>query len=203
MRGLILLTDHMLRRTYSHVRERNVVGGLGTDVKKLVWQLVNQRSSHRVVSIWGMGGLGKTTIAKEVYHHNIVRKHFECFAWVCVSQGFLSRDVLKEILTKLIGSTDEQRGEFARMNMQEIAQRLYTTQQEKKCLVVLDDIWSCEAWDSLNVGFPLEETKSKILLTTRYREVALHAQRNGNREVARADSNRSLYEARALKDDES
>lgn len=77
--------NRMLRRTYSPVRKQNVVG-LVKDVRQLVRHLLaeDQKSSHRVVSIWGMGGLGKTTIAQEVYHNEMVRKHFERFAWVCV-----------------------------------------------------------------------------------------------------------------------
>lgn len=77
--------NRMLRRTYSPVRKQNVVG-LVKDVRQLVRHLLkeDQKSSHRVVSVWGRGGLGKTTIAQEVYHNEMVRKHFERFAWVCV-----------------------------------------------------------------------------------------------------------------------
>ncbi|KAM5554323.1 putative disease resistance RPP8-like protein 2 [Rosa sericea] len=172
------------------VIERGIVG-LEKDVLDLAEHLVKEENSPRVVSVWGMGGLGKTTLAREVYRHNMVRQHFDCFAWVCVSQNFQSRDVLEVILTQLISATEEQRRELAKMNAQEIARRLCTIQQERRCLVVLDDIWTCEAWNSLNVGFPREETESKILLTTRNKEVALHADRDG------------LYEARPLTDDES
>lgn len=113
--------DHMLS-SVSHFRERHIVG-LDEDVKVLVGHLVEDvpKSSYRVVSVWGMGGLGKTTIAQEVYRNSTVRNHFDCFAWVCVSQRFLSRDVLEAILTQLISANEEQRREFSRMNGQEIA----------------------------------------------------------------------------------
>ncbi|PQM33153.1 putative disease resistance protein [Prunus yedoensis var. nudiflora] len=75
----------------------------------------------RVVSIWGMPGLGKTTLAKQVYHHGEVKRHFNCFAWVCISQQCQGREVLKEILTKLISPTNEQRQEIAELGKDQIA----------------------------------------------------------------------------------
>ncbi|CAL2225279.1 unnamed protein product [Prunus armeniaca] len=47
-----------------------------------------------------------------------------------------------------------------------------------RCLVILDDIWSFETWNFLNVAFPNEKTESTILLTTRYEAVALPPNRN-------------------------
>ncbi|XVE50182.1 hypothetical protein DITRI_Ditri01bG0141400 [Diplodiscus trichospermus] len=50
---------------------------------------------------------------------------------------------------------------------------------KEKCLVILDDIWSPQAWDSIKPGFPTLQTKSEILLTSRSKEVASHADRRG------------------------
>ncbi|KAL6190657.1 hypothetical protein ACLB2K_037051 [Fragaria x ananassa] len=177
--------QQQLRRTYSHIVERDVVG-----LEELVMHLVRSGDSHRVVSIWGMGGLGKTTLAKQVYHDSKVRQHFDCFAWVCISQQCKGRDVWEEILVKV---SAVQRTEIAQMKDGEIAKKLYLVQQESRCLVVLDDIWSVETWDSLKAAFPLcEETKSRILLTTRNEEVALRSDRNG-----------FLFQPQPLNDDES
>ena len=75
-----------LRRTYSHVVEPNIVG-LEEDTEKLVAKLLDEDSRCRVVSICGMGGLGKTTLAKKVYHHPQVMNHFNCFCLgVCISR---------------------------------------------------------------------------------------------------------------------
>ncbi|XP_024195649.1 putative disease resistance protein At1g50180 [Rosa chinensis] len=91
--------QQLLRRTYSHVLERNVVG-LEDCVRELVGHLVKEEHRHRVVSIIGMGGSGKTTIAKQVYHHKEVTDHFDCLAWVCISQQYQVRDVLERIYVK-------------------------------------------------------------------------------------------------------
>ncbi|KAL7161342.1 hypothetical protein ACSBR2_041906 [Camellia fascicularis] len=111
-----------------------------------------------------MGGLGKATLAKKVYHHKDVKNHFHCLAWVCVSQQYQTREILQRIFIKLV---PERKKEAVRMRNEELFEQLYEVQQRKKCLVVLDDIWSIEAWKSLKPAFPNGNTGSKILLTTR------------------------------------
>ncbi|KAK2971679.1 hypothetical protein RJ640_007717 [Escallonia rubra] len=46
--------------------------------------------------------------------------------------------------------------------------------KQRRCLVIIDDIWQAEAWDELSPAFPCTMSGSKILLTTRNKEVALH-----------------------------
>ncbi|KAL6290038.1 hypothetical protein ACE6H2_007548 [Prunus campanulata] len=180
-----------LRRTYSHVIESDVVGLEGS-IKELVMHLVKDEHRHRVISIWGMGGLGKTTLAKQVYHHNEVRHHFACFAWVCITQRCQVREVWERILINLTSATNEEREEIAKLKDDEIAKKLYVVQKERRCLVVIDDIWTIETWNSLKAGFPYKEKWSRILLTTRNKEVASRADRNG-----------FLYQPQPLNDDES
>ncbi|PRQ57223.1 putative P-loop containing nucleoside triphosphate hydrolase, leucine-rich repeat domain, L [Rosa chinensis] len=167
-----------LRRTYAHEIESHLVG-LEESTDILVKELVREGKRHRVVSIWGMGGSGKTTLAKQVHLQNEVKRHFDGFAWVCISQQCIGRDVLEDILVKLTSPPEERRKQIAKMEKDEIAKTLCGIQTEKRCLVILDDIWTHEAWHSLKPGFPVnEETESRILLTTRKKEVALLASRN-------------------------
>ncbi|PQQ09120.1 putative disease resistance protein [Prunus yedoensis var. nudiflora] len=176
------------RIAYPHIVDPHVVG-LAPGIEILAKHLIKERGP-RVVSIWGMPGLGKTTLAKQVYQNGKVKRHFDCFAWVCISQQCQGREVLEEILTKLISPTKEERQEIAKLKIDQIAERLFNTQRERKCLVVLDD---SDAWRALQAGFPMnEETESRILLTTRNIEVALYADKNG-----------FLFKPRLLNDDES
>ncbi|CAL8120846.1 unnamed protein product [Prunus armeniaca] len=173
--------QHDQRLTYAHFSERHVVGIEG-DVQILATHLLKEEEDqfHRVVSIWGMGGSGKTTLARQVYHHNKVRRHFDSFAWVCVSQQYEGRAVLEEVLIKLTAATKEQREEIERKKKDEIAELLYTLLENMCCLVVLDDVWNTGTWNSIKAGFPVNKrTKSCILLTTRNKEVALHVDENG------------------------
>uniref|UniRef100_A0A7N2R591 Protein kinase domain-containing protein n=1 Tax=Quercus lobata TaxID=97700 RepID=A0A7N2R591_QUELO len=65
----VLDRQRQLRWSYSHVVEEYIVG-LDEDIKEVVAQLVNEDKHCQVVSICGMGGLGKTTLAKKIYHHS-------------------------------------------------------------------------------------------------------------------------------------
>lgn len=181
----------LLRRSYSHMKQDDIVG-LEQNVKTLVDQLV--RSDRKFVCVYGMGGLGKTTLAKKVYHDKGIRQHFDAFAWAYISQQCQRRDVWEGVLVKLkypFPST-EQREEIQKLKDDELAKMLYQVQSEKKCLVILDDIWSIETWNKLCPAFPGERSGSKIVITTRNRDVALHP-----------DPTCFLLKPRYLNDDES
>ncbi|XP_052479341.1 probable disease resistance protein At1g58602 [Gossypium raimondii] len=162
------------RRPYPHVMDDNVVG-LDKDIEKLVSVLVDEESECKVLSICGMGGLGKTTLAKKIYRQSQVVGHFEHLAWAFVSQNCQIRKIWEDILSDLNILTEVDK----KMKVEKLAVKLSSFLEENKCLVILDDIWNTKAWDSLKPAFSARETKSKILLTSRNKEIVAHADKNG------------------------
>ncbi|XP_039059032.1 disease susceptibility protein LOV1-like [Hibiscus syriacus] len=179
-----------LRRPYPHIIDQNYVERNDGDIEKLVSELV-EGTQFKVVSIWGMGGLGKTTLAKKLYHHSRVTSRFEHRAFVFVSQQFQTRKVWKDILSDL-GKLGENDGKLTDVAL---ASKLFNLLKDEKCLVTLDDVWSSEAWDRLKPAFPVARgihSNSKILLTSRNKEI-----------VSQTDASVYLYELPILNDEES
>ncbi|TYI58267.1 hypothetical protein E1A91_D11G343700v1 [Gossypium mustelinum] len=161
------------RRPYPHIMDDNIVG-LVDDTEGLVKVLKNE-SGSKFVTIWGMGGLGKTTLAKKIYHHSEVIDYFDHLAFVYVSQPCRKRNVWEDILSGFKTLKDEDR----KKRDEELAEKLCNILEVKKCLVILDDVWTSEAWDSLKPAFPVatgRDSNSKILLTSRNRGIVSDAE---------------------------
>lgn len=167
---------HQLRRSSPRCVDKDVVG-MKKDVAELVAELIKKANQLRVISLVGMGGIGKTTLAKKGFNHKIVRGHFNCLAWFYVSQEFRPKDVLFGIIKEVIRPGREMLETMDSMQEDELEKILYEYLQEKLYLVVLDDVWTTEAWDLLKRAFPDNDTGSKVMLTTRNKDVALYADR--------------------------
>ncbi|KAI3957596.1 hypothetical protein MKW92_027760 [Papaver armeniacum] len=157
-----------LRNYYPHVQDEDVTG-LEEHTKTLLDELSKDEERLCVVSIVGVGGLGKTTLAKKIYKHDDVMRHFDCRAWCSVSQQLNMRDVLLKITEKIMNHN--QTG----LSDEDLAEKLYNYLQDKRYFIVVDDLWSSEDWNILKPAFPDGKRGSKILLTTRNRGVALQA----------------------------
>ena len=101
------------REMHSFVDPRNVIGR--DDAKKNIIRLLtdlNENSSRNVdvIPIIGIGGLGKTAIAKLVYNDEQVVVHFQLRMWLCVSQDFNDTKLIKDMLKSAIHKIDENFG---------------------------------------------------------------------------------------------
>ncbi|KAM3216105.1 hypothetical protein P3L10_025545 [Capsicum annuum] len=134
--------------------------------------ILNVKNNMKVIPIVGMGGIGKTTLAKEVYNHEAILCRFDVRAWATVSQ----QHNIKEILLNLLQSTIKMDDTVKTKGEAELKDILQKSLKRKRYLIVLDDIWSCEVWDGVRRCFPTEDNAgSRILLTTRNDEVACYA----------------------------
>ena len=79
------------------------VVGRKHDIRKIVNLLINSNNQQviSVLPIVGMAGIGKTTLAKLVYNHELIKKHFDVVAWVNVGKIFDVEEILRKILKSL------------------------------------------------------------------------------------------------------
>jgi Leucine-rich repeat (LRR) protein len=121
-----------------------------------------------VLPIVGMGGLGKTSLAKSVCDAENVRSHFELKMGACVSDDFS----LKQVIQKIIKSATGER--CADLNEGELNKKLEDIMKGKKYLLLLDDVWNEDAqkWLLLKPLLSKGADGSKIIVTTRSQRVA-------------------------------
>ena len=148
------------------------VVGRGDDVLEIVNLLIGARNQQdiSVIPIVGMAGLGKTTTAKLVYNHELVKKHFDVRMWVCVSDDFDVERILREILEVLNNFSS------GLENKNAILHHFQKKLQGKRYLLILDDVWieNSEKWDSLRsslLGIN-QNHGNNIIVTTRSDNVA-------------------------------
>ncbi|KAL2228607.1 UNVERIFIED_CONTAM: Disease resistance protein RPP13, partial [Sesamum indicum] len=98
------------RRTYGHEVEKYFVG-MKEDIKQLESVLTTDDKSNGVISICGMGGLGKTTLATKIYNGEAVERRFKYRAWVCVSQQFQPKTTFQRLLKQLLPNESEEQDE--------------------------------------------------------------------------------------------
>ncbi|XP_022717497.1 putative disease resistance protein RGA3 isoform X2 [Durio zibethinus] len=117
----------------------------------------------RIISVVGMGGIGKTTLTRLVFNDAEIESHFEKRIWVCVSDLFEEERIAIEILESLTGSKPNLVGR------DNILQQISEFVSGKKILLVLDDVWNedpCK-WEQLKGSLKNTSRGSRILATTR------------------------------------
>ncbi|XP_059658859.1 putative disease resistance protein RGA3 [Cornus florida] len=156
------------RETTSFLNEGDVVYGREKDKESIIEQLVMRASECQGVSVFpihGIGGLGKTTLAQLVFNDERVIKHFEPRIWVCVSEDF----EVKRVLKLIIESVCRKSCDISSLNL--LQRQLQDKLNGKRYLLVLDDVWNDDEqkWDTLK---SILAYGSSIITTTRLEKVA-------------------------------
>ncbi|CAN6984641.1 unnamed protein product, partial [Brassica oleracea var. botrytis] len=131
------------------VDQEELVVGLDDDAKILLEKLLDDDDDdvvekRYIISILGMGALGKTAIARKLYNSGDVKRRFEYRAWTYVSQKYKTRDMLVRIIRSL-GIVIEIE---LKMFSEELEDYLHDILDGKRYLVVVNDIREPDAWES-------------------------------------------------------
>ncbi|KAL8530008.1 hypothetical protein ACS0TY_007182 [Phlomoides rotata] len=158
-----------------HGRKSKVVG-LSNELSKMKVQLTSQNkweAKVRVISVLGMAGIGKTTLANEVFEDPDISNYFYHRVRVRVGVKWdikrISQDILSQVNPEIqIEGIDEEMPGYVKD--EKIAHYLKKGLEGKSYLIVLDDVWDKQVVDLRDL-LPFRRNGSALLITTRLQEV--------------------------------
>nr|AAV88066.1 NBS-LRR protein [Ipomoea batatas] len=145
----------------------NVMVGRGRDRMLIIDKLIRGSEELKVLSIVGMPGIGKTTLARSVYKNKLVTSHFDVQKWVSMPDvgGYDNvREMLHTLLWAVVSEGEEIKE--GRIPVDLAAEKVFKCLRGKRYLIVFDNLPNNEAWDYIPYNLPDYTNGSRIVITT-------------------------------------
>ncbi|OEL21295.1 Disease resistance protein RPM1 [Dichanthelium oligosanthes] len=149
------------------VKDEDLVG-IEDNRRMLTEWLYSDELDSTVITISGMGGLGKTTLVTNVYEREKI--NFPAPAWLVVSQTYTMDALLRKLLMK-VGGEQQVSTNIEKLDVYDLKEKIKEKLKNRKCLIVLDDVWDQEMYMQMSDAFQNLQA-SRIIITTRKNHVA-------------------------------
>ncbi|XP_047953284.1 putative late blight resistance protein homolog R1B-16 [Salvia hispanica] len=127
-------------------------------------KLVVDEPGRQVITITGMGGIGKTALAQTVYSKQVIKERFDIRAWATISEHYNTREILCELVSQ---TTNQKKEKLSERSEAELGLELHKYLFGIRFLIVMDDMWNIESWNEIQHFFPNNGNSSHIMVTTR------------------------------------
>ncbi|KRH56222.1 hypothetical protein GLYMA_06G311100v4 [Glycine max] len=163
---------HDSRMRSLFIEETEIVG-FEFPKDELVGWLLKGTKEPTVISVVGMGGLGKTTLAKHVFCSEKVKRHFDCRACITVSQSYTVKGLFIDMIKQFCKETKNPLPEMLHeMDEKSLISEVRQYLQHKKYLIFFDDVWHEDFCDQVELAMLNNNESSRIIITTRMMHVA-------------------------------
>lgn len=160
-----------------------------SDITNLIGQPTD-REVRKVIAIWGMGGLGKTTVLRRVYRSQQLAAWKR--AWVTALRPFNPELLIRSIALQLCEEslTIASGKEYIRtLGLEVLVTKLMNLLETQKCLIVIDDLSTTKEWDSIHSNIA---KACRLIITTREKDVVKHCSGDVIYELDRLEEDAAL-----------
>ncbi|CAL4996866.1 unnamed protein product [Urochloa decumbens] len=189
-------------RLLSLYKGKKEIVGIQEPVDNIIKRLTDDgdeevsRNQLKILSIFGPGGLGKTTLAKAVYDR--LQRQFVLGCFVSVGRNPDVKKVLKDILLQLDKEKYTNNYNLVTFDERQLIDEVRGLLESMRYLVVIDDIWDIASWEIIRRALVDSNHGSKIITTTRIFEVATKASDIHKLEPLSHDNSKELFYRRLL-----